>query len=76
MNKKKIADSLDEGPLAFFIQGLVVSPLFALIYVPVCFAVSDHYQPGHVYSICRSSVQRTRGDTGLTSFVAIQKSAR
>ena len=30
MNKKKIADSLDEGPLAFFIQGLILFYMVSL----------------------------------------------
>ena len=30
MNKKKIADSLDEGPLAFFIQGLILLYMVSL----------------------------------------------
>ena len=30
MNKKKIADSLDEGPLAFFVQGLILFYMVSL----------------------------------------------
>ena len=30
MDKKKIADSLDEGPLAFFIQGLILFYMVSL----------------------------------------------
>ena len=30
MNKKKIADSLDEGPLAFFVQGLILLYMVSL----------------------------------------------